>query len=30
MTRKIVKESGWSDLLDTDLLGIALDVKRTE
>jgi hypothetical protein len=30
LTRKIVKESGWSDLLDTDLLSIALDVKRTE
>jgi hypothetical protein len=30
LTRKLVKESGWSDLLDTDLLSIALDVKRTE
>lgn len=30
MTRKIVKETGWSDLLDTDLLGAALDVKRSD
>jgi hypothetical protein len=30
LTRKLVKESGWSDLLDTDLLSIAVDVKRTE
>lgn len=30
LTRKIVKETGWSDLLDTDLLGAALDVKRSD
>lgn len=30
MTRKLVKETGWSDLLDTKLLSIALDVKRTD
>jgi len=30
MTRKLVKETGWSDLLDTDLLSVALDVKRAE
>lgn len=29
LTRKIVKETGWSDLLDTDLLGSALSVRRT-
>jgi hypothetical protein len=30
LTRKIVKETGWSDLLDTDLLSVAIDVKRTD
>ena len=30
LTRKIIKEVGWSDLLDTDLLSAAIDVKRTE
>lgn len=30
LTRKIVKETGWSDLLDTDLLSVAFDVKRTD
>jgi hypothetical protein len=30
LTRKIVKETGWSDLLDNDLLGGALDVRRTK
>jgi hypothetical protein len=30
LTRKLVKETGWSDLLDMDLLSIALDVKRTD
>lgn len=30
LTRKIVKETGWSDLLDTDLLGSAIDVRRTK
>lgn len=30
MTRKLVKETGWSDLLDTDLLSVAIDVKRTD
>jgi hypothetical protein len=30
LTRKIVKETGWSDLLDTDLLSGALDVKRAK
>jgi hypothetical protein len=30
LTRKIVKETAWSDLFDTDLLGSALDVKRTK
>jgi hypothetical protein len=30
LTRKIVKETGWSDLLDNDLLGSALDIKRTK
>jgi len=29
LTRKVVKELGWSDLFDTDLLSAALDVKRT-
>jgi hypothetical protein len=29
LTRKIVMKTGWSDLLDTDLLSVALDVKRT-
>lgn len=29
LTRKIVKETGWSNLFDTDLLGSARDVKRT-
>jgi hypothetical protein len=28
LTRKIVKETGWSDLMDTDLLSVALDVHR--
>jgi hypothetical protein len=28
LTRKIVRTVGWSDLLDTDLLSAALDVKR--
>jgi hypothetical protein len=30
LTRKIVRETGWSDLLDTDLLSVAIDVKRAE
>jgi hypothetical protein len=30
LTRKIVKETGWSDLLDTDLLSVAIDVRRTQ
>jgi hypothetical protein len=30
LTRKIVKETGWSDLLDADLLAVAIDVKRAE
>ena len=30
LTRKIVKETGWSDLLDTDLLAVAIDVKRAD
>jgi len=30
LTRKIVKESGWSELLDTDLLKVAVDVKKTD
>lgn len=30
LTRKIVKETGWSDFLDTDLLSGALDVKRAK
>jgi hypothetical protein len=30
LTRKLVKETGWSDLLDTDLLSGALDVKRAK
>jgi len=30
LTRKIVKETGWSDLLDNDLLAGALDVRRTK
>ncbi|HPW17330.1 MAG TPA: hypothetical protein PLP83_02995 [Candidatus Aminicenantes bacterium] len=29
LTRKIVKRTGWTDLLDTDLLGNALNVRRT-
>ncbi len=29
LTRKIVKEMGWSDLFDTDLLSAALDIRRT-
>jgi hypothetical protein len=29
LTRKIVKETGWTDLLDTDLLSVARDVRRT-
>jgi hypothetical protein len=30
LTRKIVKETGWSDLLDTDLLAVAINVKRAD
>lgn len=30
LTRKIVKETGWSNLLDTDLLAVAIEVKRTD
>ena len=30
LTRKIVKEAGWSELLDTDLLRVAIDVKRPD
>jgi len=30
LTRKIVKETGWSDLLDVDLLAVAIDVKRAD
>jgi hypothetical protein len=30
LTRKIVKETGWSNLLDTDLLSVAIDVKRAQ
>jgi hypothetical protein len=29
LTRRIVRETGWSDLLDSDLLSVALDVRRT-
>lgn len=28
LTRKLVKETGWSELLDTNLLSGALDIKR--
>ena len=30
LTRKIIKETGWTDLLDTDLLSAAIDVKRAQ
>lgn len=30
MTRNLMKETGWSDLLDMDLLSTALEVKRTD
>jgi hypothetical protein len=30
LTRKIVKEIGWSDLLDTDLLSAAIEVNRKQ